>query len=680
MTTQENDDCLKSDSENTQELSPQTLVGDSEFSERSPESVTDETSGDSSEKSASVQKYEEEWAQLYFREDPDLGELRRRAVLGYLRASRFRSVCWRALLGVFPPDTSEWLPELRKCRQHYSELLRELTIDPWDRNEPEDNPLSQNAESIWHQYFCDKELRAVIKQDVVRTFPGVDFFRKEMIQDAMVNILFCYAREHPTMCYRQGMHEILAPLLFVLHCDHQALLHTKEQVNVSSVIAEVLDPDYLEEDAYTLFSHIMEGIASCYRINDMTPTATGYFPPNLQSPTGNGSIVKRTENEVVAQLNWIRDELLAPSDRQLYDHLQQLDIPLPLFGIRWLRLLFGREFPLQDLLVLWDAIFAEGENFELVNYVVVAMLIAIRYQLLSGDYTTCLTYLMRYPGAVDITYIIEHALYLKDPMKYCQPAMTSFPHLPVVTVGGRSDLNRAGQPSSGKDVSVQQPTNRGDKQRKKSDSQGTSTLSGRFKKLSSRSNRWGSGKGNSRSSRRADGDAGIVDGYALDDPALLMAELQHAHAVMSLCHLKLAQYRTVLQHSIGTAENSEAQQALDGINELCSLLNSRRHVSSPPEIEPAYEAGEVRVERQQSASTHRSIPPPNQLLLHQGQDRIRRRDGAKIQVPGQGTSTPPPVPMKTFKEGIGVEGEKVEGAPVKDPLAAGKDFRDEQVE
>jgi TBC1 domain family protein 5 len=50
------------------------------------------------------------------------------------------------------------------------------------------------------------------------------------------------------------------------------------------------------------------------------------------------------------------------------------------FCRRWLRLLFGREFPLQDLLVLWDVIFADDENFELVNYVVVAMLMAIRCQ------------------------------------------------------------------------------------------------------------------------------------------------------------------------------------------------------------------------------------------------------------------------------------------------------------
>lgn len=45
---------------------------------------------------------------------------------------------------------------------------------------------------------------------------------------------------------------------------------------------------------------------------------------------------------------------------------------------RWLRLLFGREFPLQDLLILWDAIFAEGQYFELNNFIVVAMLVRIR--------------------------------------------------------------------------------------------------------------------------------------------------------------------------------------------------------------------------------------------------------------------------------------------------------------
>lgn len=49
-----------------------------------------------------------------------------------------------------------------------------------------------------------------------------------------------------------------------------------------------------------------------------------------------------------------------------------------LFFRRWIRLLFGREFPMQDLLALWDAIFADGVGFELVDFVFVAMLLYIR--------------------------------------------------------------------------------------------------------------------------------------------------------------------------------------------------------------------------------------------------------------------------------------------------------------
>ena len=45
---------------------------------------------------------------------------------------------------------------------------------------------------------------------------------------------------------------------------------------------------------------------------------------------------------------------------------------------RWIRLLFGREFCIDDLLVLWDALFADGPLLDLVDYVYIAMLESIR--------------------------------------------------------------------------------------------------------------------------------------------------------------------------------------------------------------------------------------------------------------------------------------------------------------
>lgn len=71
---------------------------------------------------------------------------------------------------------------------------------------------------------------------------------------------------------------------------------------------------------------------------------------------------------------------------------------------------------MQDLLVVWDAIFAEGISFSLCDYIFVAMLVVIRRLLLTGDYSQCMGYLMRYPTVPDVHYVIDMALHLKDPM------------------------------------------------------------------------------------------------------------------------------------------------------------------------------------------------------------------------------------------------------------------------
>lgn len=73
----------------------------------------------------------------------------------------------------------------------------------------------------------------------------------------------------------------------------------------------------------------MEEIEPFYRLNDLHPTKSGYFPLN-RSTNDN---TDRSELEVVAQLNFIRDTLLAREDPALHAHLVKLDIPLPLFGM-----------------------------------------------------------------------------------------------------------------------------------------------------------------------------------------------------------------------------------------------------------------------------------------------------------------------------------------------------------
>ena len=110
----------------------------------------------------------------------------------------------------------------------------------------------------------------------------------------------------------------------------------------------------------------------------------------------------------------INEQIVRRQDYELYHHLVSMEIAPQIYGIRWMRLLFGREFQMQDLLVVWDAIFADG--FALCDYIFAAMLLVIRKLLLVSDYAQCLYHLMRYPSVPDIHYIIHLALHIRDPL------------------------------------------------------------------------------------------------------------------------------------------------------------------------------------------------------------------------------------------------------------------------
>ncbi|XP_055324041.1 TBC1 domain family member 5 [Sitodiplosis mosellana] len=572
--------------------------------------------------STTAEKYVSEWRSLSrLSEDPHLVQLRQSAVNGGLKTSKFRSICWSLLLGVLNGRSQSWVTQ-RKCdRSRYVELIKQFYINP--RMAAEDDPLSQSDKSVWNQHFCDKELCTVIKQDVIRTFPGIEFFRKPNIQEIMINILFCYARVYPEMCYRQGMHEILAPIIFVMHCDHQALLHINDisAHNVDLELREVLDPKYLEEDSYFIFTKVMTEIESFYRIHDLHPTATGYFPSTPQC-ANHGEVNTVSDLEVVSQLNMIRDKILAKADSQLHNHLMQLDIPLPLFGIRWLRLLFGREFQLLDLLVLWDAIFAEGAHFELTNYIVVAMLISIREEMLHSDYTTGLSYLMKYPSNIDVLLIIRHSLHMYAPHKYERPPNT-------FTVSPKHQFaNKQSAHTSGKSATL--PRN--------SNSKNTANHFGSQPKrvnddLSHRNHRVNHHESNklSQSPSRSDllrehvhslqskstkaamrvvsppqlnNEPGIVDGYLENSSEVLKIQLQNAHTVMTIARLKLIQYLAVFRKHIPGDSTHTLHQSMDGIEELCELLKIKEKLpyTLPTPVEPALEANEA---NEAAVSSHR---------------------------------------------------------------------------
>ncbi|XP_037650975.1 TBC1 domain family member 5 isoform X2 [Sebastes umbrosus] len=371
--------------------------------------------------------YRKEWDDLFLNSNY-LARIRQAGINGRLRSSRFRSVCWKLYLEALPEDKTQWINKTKELRAQYEKIKETHITNPRKAAGQQDlvvnNPLSQDEGSLWNKFFQDKELKGMIKQDVLRTFPEIRYFQDDDVRTKLTDILFCFARENEQLLYKQGMHELLAPIVFVLHCDHQAFQHASETASPSEEMKCLLNPEFLEHDAYALFSQLMDTAEpwfSSYEREVRKGKEEMLTSIPFARPQDSGPSVA-----IVTKVNRIQDQLVKKHDIELHMHVNRLEIAPQIYGIRWVRLLFGREFPLQDLLVMWDALFADSITLDLVDYIFVAMLLYIRDALIASNFQTCLGLLMHYPPLGDINSLLQKALFLRDPKNYPRPVNYQF--------------------------------------------------------------------------------------------------------------------------------------------------------------------------------------------------------------------------------------------------------------
>ncbi|KAG9096874.1 hypothetical protein FRC06_008241 [Ceratobasidium sp. 370] len=290
-----------------------------------------------------------------------------------------RSIVWKLLLAADSPlDTTTGLKELRRLRTEYVRLLKETMRAPdgtypdtlvvpgepaptrtaFNANLAQNNPLSLDESNPWRDYFASLDLRKTIAKDVERTFPDVDYFRSENAQRMLADVLFVYTKTHEGVSYRQGMHELLAPILWAL--DYDSLEKTEGD---DAEMKEYVAREYVPADAWAMFSRIMDGAGEWYEWRE--PTPTGNTTP--------------TKTPWVAPINTlcakIGNEYLKVCDPLLATRLGELGIEPQMYGIRWLRLLFTREFSWRDALVLWDALFAADTSLQLAPWICQALML-----------------------------------------------------------------------------------------------------------------------------------------------------------------------------------------------------------------------------------------------------------------------------------------------------------------
>ncbi|EPS72058.1 hypothetical protein M569_02698, partial [Genlisea aurea] len=380
-----------------------------------------------------------------------------------------RGLKWRIDLGILPSSAS--IDDLRRAtadsRRRYASSRRKLLIDPRLAKDginsadlTMDNPLSQNPGSMWGQFFRNAELERTLDQDLMRLYPERgSYFQTSGCQGMLRRILLLWCLGHVDFGYRQGMHELLAPLLYVLQTDVERLFEVRKayedhfadefendptykfdlkkfgnscatpgsdpeilQMMVSLTdaygaegeLGVVLSDKFMEHDAYSMFDALLSGSGGPVSMTEL-------FDPS-PSIKACGAIYR----------------LLSVADASLYGHLVELGIEPQYFGLRWLRVLFGREFDLEDLLIIWDEIFShqnvsfyraaaiveEGEEEEeeeegisgsprglFICFFAVSMILNLRSQLLSTEIpTAALQRLLNYPSSdIKIERLLEKA-------------------------------------------------------------------------------------------------------------------------------------------------------------------------------------------------------------------------------------------------------------------------------
>jgi len=363
----------------------------------------------------------------------NLVRLRHLAITGKLIRDEVRSLAWKLFLGYLPPETSAWKDILHTKRKEYVKLKgKRIKPDQEDDDPNLNNPLMDEADSKWNQYFKDNEMIKTIKLDLRRTYPELSFFAREETQMKMLNILFTWSKSHPEISYRQGMNELLAPILLIntvqrsMDTRHLRGLGAANKKDYKQVVEEKrstrreakaghkkdLSLELLGSETFTRFDceedETMKMLClaqdsafaehDSYFVFSLVMNSMGHFYLRDQKKEGSLPIIQKCRD--------IQSRLLYKVDPEYSNYLNDIGIVPQLYGLRWIRLLFSREFHIRDVCGLWDGIFSKG--FGIVDYLCVAMLLYIRKEVMGKDQNQALRRIMKYPPVEDV-----HVLILK---------------------------------------------------------------------------------------------------------------------------------------------------------------------------------------------------------------------------------------------------------------------------
>lgn len=278
-------------------------------------------------------------------EDPDVDFPRLSRVCRRGLTDWARPMFWKVMMGFYPTCQALWPDIEANSERSYKDIVEGSC------------ELDEHGDPI-----MDNSIGGSIDADVPRTMPTLNFFlpsdttsgsssnrRAQSFsesQRSLRRVMYTVAVVNKGFGYVQGMSHLAGQLL-VAFCEGKREKLTRN----------------VEADVFFCFQTILAYLGDdfCRTLDD------------------------NKDSGVISTIRHF-DNVLQFLDLELYDHLLSLDICSEHYALRWLMLLFTREFNIADSLRIWDFLFSFGDQLRnCAMFVAAAMCVHIRGALLGKD-------------------------------------------------------------------------------------------------------------------------------------------------------------------------------------------------------------------------------------------------------------------------------------------------------
>ncbi|XP_011505003.1 PREDICTED: TBC1 domain family member 13 isoform X2 [Ceratosolen solmsi marchali] len=298
----------------------------------------------------------------------------------------------------------------------------------------DDHPLNLDPDSEWQTYFKDNEVLLQIDKDVRRLCPDISFFQQgseypcqaivhsngqkrlhqrvhhtvlksasverkglgitkiavstrkaaedyapleggEAHWEVLERILFIFAKLNSGQGYVQGMNEIVGPIYYSFACDPDQKWR-----------------EHAEADTFFCFTNLMSEIRDSF----------------IKS-------LDEAEFGINAMMSKLMQEVKF-SCYEVWMRLHQQELCPQYYSFRWLTLLLSQEFPLPDVMRIWDSLFSDENRFNFLIHICCAMILLCKEQILSGDFATNVKLLQNFPST-DVQIVLTKAVELAEKSK-----------------------------------------------------------------------------------------------------------------------------------------------------------------------------------------------------------------------------------------------------------------------